>query len=271
MNETYFWILAVALGFSGLLWATLRLRALYGAILEVWPDWDGRKSLAPFWALFALGLGASALAAALLSQTESPSAAPAPTTAGPREIALLESEIGRLKNLLNESTEQIANQTPASEPASEPKASENSEPEPPSGPGGTPVPSAEVAQSSPTQPETKPVSAPTKPKLDPKIEAISKAVINAVISGSVKPLEAIAHPTLLGDLTVDPFEYSRLQTGLKQRLAEGYRPTYLDKLESLGTTTYVWKIKTVSAGPDILQRLAINQGKVTGFRFDGLQ
>jgi hypothetical protein len=35
--------------------------------------------------------------------------------------------------------------------------------------------------------------------------------------------------------------------------------------------TYLWKIETVNSGPDILERLAIANGKVTGFRFDGIK
>lgn len=251
---------ALSLACIGLLWAILWIRQTNQSVASVWPDWEGIRNPAPLWTLLTLAT-ALAVGGIVLYARSSPTTTSKPlaTSTTPPADSALQAEINRLKAQLAEVTQaqpatDLAEVTPADIAEATPTANETAE-------APSPVPNVDFAQRS---------ARPEKQILDPRIEQYNKAVIEALVSGSVKPLQNVGHKTLLDQFTIDPFNFSQLQFGLKERLRGGYTPIYLTSLRSITGTNYVWKIKTVDPGPDILERLAVAQGKVTGFRFDGL-
>ena len=251
---------AVLLACTGLFWAITWIRQTNESVATVWPDWEGIRNPAPLWTLFALALSL-AVGAAVIHGQPSSSTTPQPlaTSTNLPTDAALQDEIIRLKAQLSELTQAspVADTTPTTSLETAEKTAMTGETAQP------PTPAEETAL----------VPRSPSPKLqtaDPLIEQYNKAVIEALVSGSVKPLANVGHKTLLDQFTIDPFNFSQLQFGLKARLQGGYTPIYLTSLRSMTGTNYVWKIKTVDPGPDILERLAVAQGKVTGFRFDGL-
>ncbi len=255
--------LAILLACLGLIWAALQIQTTNRTIAQAWPDWEGIKSPLPFWLLLGgallLAAGAGVLAFQAPKGGEPKSQAPAGDA---DQILALETEIVELKELLSEATKPSIIKTPAEAPTVVPPTEK--EPSPSESPE-----TVRTVETSP--PETQKSALPTTTSAPPQIEALSEAVIESLVSGSVKPLEPIAHQSLLDQFTINPFNFSQLQYGLKFRLEEGYTPIYLTSLRSATGVTYVWKLQTVKSGPDILERLATAGGKVTGFRFDGLQ
>ena len=253
--------LAILISSLGLVLAITRIQSTNKAIASVWPDWEGLKSPLPFWSL--LGLAAMlALGAGFITMQEQGKETPSISeTQETKRVKELETEIARLNELLAVAKRPEVLDVPPEQPTKSPAATvaekqESDESQPPSG--------TEKTESEPTS-----VRAPRVP-VDPQIDALSRGVIKSLISGSVKPLEPIAHQSLLDQFTINPFNFSKLQFGLKDRLEEGYAPMYLDSLRTTVGTTHIWKIRTKKPGPDILERIATAGGKVTGFRFDGL-
>ncbi|MCS1407855.1 MAG: hypothetical protein M2R45_01016 [Verrucomicrobia subdivision 3 bacterium] len=238
---------------AGLVWATLHIQRMNRAIATAWPDWEGIKSTAPCWTVLGVALAISSGAALVpnLASRNPPPVNPEPTQA-------LQAEIEQLKALLAEAVKPQL-------PASADTATKTPPPQKSATKSTTTAPAAEK----PIKPSPPPNKTSTNP--DPRAEQLSQAVIQSLLTGSVKPLEGVADKSLLEQLTVNPFEFSKLQFGLKNRLSSGYTPIYLDVLKSANGATYIWKITTAAPGPDILERLAVANGKVTGFRFDGLR
>lgn len=264
MNYLILILSSVLVAVIGLVWAILWIQRTNTAIASAWPDWEGIKNPLPLWVLFGFAVVSAAGGALLFSgvQSDRPSPSLAPDSPSfSAETEALKTEVARLKELLSEATRPAL-------------ISHKDGPEP--APSAEPPPAVDTAGTK--QPEEvdipipeKTASTPSAKQLDPRIEEMSRSVIKSVISGSVKPLEEVAHKTLMDQFTIDPFHFTQLQFKLKARLEEGYTPTYLDVLKTSTGAQFLWKIETVKPGPDILERLAISDGKVTGFRFDGLQ
>ena len=265
-------ILALLLACLGLVWAILHIHRTNAAIATTWPDWEGIQKPVGHAILLGLavvlGLGSGWLT---LSHSR-PGPRPGPANGSPNdERVALEREIEALKGLLSAATRPAAVDAP---PGPEPAV--------PSGPVSNDA-TLEMADSAAPPVEDSPpgerelpllglsAGTPEEKKADPEIEALSQAVIKSIISGSVKDLEPLTDQSLIDQFTINPFNFTQLQYGLKHRLVEGYTPTYLDSLRSATGTTYLWKIQTVKSGPDILERLAVRNGKIMGFRFDGIQ
>ena len=265
-------ILALLLACLGLVWAILHIHRTNAAIATTWPDWEGIQKPVGHAILLGLavvlGLGSGWLT---LSHSR-PGPRPGPANGSPNdERVALEREIEALKGLLSAATRPAAVDAP---PGPEPAV--------PSGPVSNDA-TLEMAESAAPPVEDSPpgerelpllglsAGTPEEKKADPEIEALSQAVIKSIISGSVKDLEPLTDQSLIDQFTINPFNFTQLQYGLKHRLVEGYTPTYLDSLRSATGTTYLWKIQTVKSGPDILERLAVRNGKIMGFRFDGIQ
>ena len=257
--------LAFVIACLGLIWAALQIQTTNRTIAQAWPDWEGIKSPMPFWLLLGAAVLLSAAAGFYFSQAPAPSTFSSPSKGDRTQIQSLEAEIAELKALLSEATTPAIVKTPGETPKPQATDSPNS----PEMPESEAPQSEETASTAPSS--TPKVSLPSSAEAPPQVEAMSKSVIQSLISGSVKPLEPIAHRSLLDQFTINPFNFSQLQYGLKFRLEEGYTPIYLTSLRTKIGVTYVWKIQTVKSGPDILERLATADGKVTGFRFDGLQ
>ena len=246
--------IAIIIACSGFVWAILRIQQINQSIRTVWPDWEGIKSPMPLWILLALasiiGIAGGVISSRGLIEEGGPEASETTST----EAEAYQAEITQLRKLLSEATRpQIL--TEASTPVSSPPA-----PSPP------PQATTEIPL-----PENEPATPSSALNVDPRVEELSRAVVKAVISGSMKPLEPVAAKSLLDQFTINPFNFSRLQIPLKSRLEAGYTPVFLGRLQSPIGVTYLWKIETVNPGPDILERLAIANGRVTGFRFDGIK
>lgn len=264
MNYLFLILSSVLVAAIGLVWAILWIQRTNTAIASTWPDWEGIKNPLPLWVLLGCAVLSAAGGAFLFSGAQRESSAPSSASTVPSatdESEALRSEIAQLKELLSEATRPIG-------------VPQNEGPKPPPEVDTSPVEDTKAAEQTEEIdvpiPENTPAS-PSAKKVDPRIEEMSRAVIKSVISGSVKPLEGVAHKTLMDQFTIDPFHFTQLQYNLKGRLEEGYTPTYLDVLKTPTGALFLWKIETVRPGPDILERLAISEGKVTGFRFDGLQ
>ena len=256
--------IAIVVAGLGLVLATLRIQSTNKAIAGVWPDWEGLKSPVPFWLL--LGVAAIlSLAAGVLTVQEQ--GAKNSTVSTPSEIQAssrieeLETQIAQLNDRLaaTNRSEKLAEATKAANVSTLENAPKDSE-----------FASGDLLESA-QNPDDVPASVQA-PRLtvDPRIDSLSRGVIKSLISGSVKPLEPIAHQTLLDQFTINPFNFSKLQFGLKDRLEEGYAPIYIDSLRTAVGTNHIWKIQTKKPGPDILEQITTADGKVLGFRFDGL-
>ena len=255
--------IAIIIACSGFIWAILRIQQINHSIKTVWPDWEGIRSPLPLWILLGFSTVAAIVGGLLSSPWNTEPRAQAHSEPEPADGEAHRKEIAHLKELLAEATRPQMLQSNA-RPQEEPIQGALSSSKPTSQ-------SPTSVQPKIPLPETK--AAPTTAELtvDPRVETLSRSVIKAVISGSMKPLEPVADKTLIDQFTINPFSFSRLQIPLKSRLEAGYTPTYMGVLSSPIGMTYVWKIETVNSGPDILERLAIANGKITGFRFDGIK
>jgi hypothetical protein len=256
--------IAIIIACSGFVWAILRIQQINHSIKTVWPDWEGLRSPLPLWILLGLSTVAAIAGGILAGQEETePRGNHAHNESESTNGDANTEEIAYLKELLAEATRPqmlSSNVTPQEVP--DQSVSSSSQPTSPS-----PTPEDPKIP----LPESKPAAMVGQPIADPRVETLSKSVIKAVISGSMKPLEPVADKSLIDQFTINPFNFSRLQIPLKSRLEAGYTPTYLGVLRSPIGMTYLWKIETVNPGPDILERLAIFNGRVTGFRFDGIK
>ncbi|MBT5709318.1 MAG: hypothetical protein HOI66_23600 [Verrucomicrobia bacterium] len=256
---------AIILACSGFIWAILRIQQINHSIKTVWPDWEGIRSPFPLWILLGLAIVTAITGGFLagLGKTEPQNQAHSESESAEGEA--YRTEIAHLKELLAEATrpQMLPNNVTPQEAPDQSALSSNQ----PSSPSPTPPPDVPEIP----LPEKKAVTMTAEQVADPRVEALSRSVIKAVISGSMKPLEPVADKSLIDQFTINPFNFSRLQIPLKSRLEAGYTPTYMGALKSPIGMTFLWKIETVSSGPDILERLAISNGKVTGFRFDGIK
>ena len=255
--------IAIILACSGFIWAILRIQQINHSIKTVWPDWEGIRSPLPLWILLGLSIIAAIAGGILAGQGEPEPQALAHSESESTEGDAYRTEIAYLKELLAEATRpQMLPRNATPQEAPDQSTLSSNQPTPPA---HTPdIPEIPL-------PETKPTATTAVQIVDPRVEVLSRSVIKAVISGSMKPLQPVAAKTLIDQFTINPFNFSRLQIPLKSRLEAGYTPTYMGVLQSPIGMTYIWKIETVNSGPDILERLAIANGKVTGFRFDGIK
>ncbi len=265
MTTTILLCAALLVAIGGLALAAIRIRQINRSLATLYPDGEKLKSAASCWAALGLTLALSASAVFLPGK---PAAMPtSPQPAEQKETAALRNQIAQLKQQLAEAAKPQpptpANPTPATDTPS-PETTSRPEAATAALPGKEPVPPAP-----PVSPQV------AQKTVDPHIEQLSGTVIQSLITGSTKSLATVADKTLLDllnqQLTVNPFDYSNLQSGLKHRLRNGYTPSYLGALAVANGTVHLWKIKTATPGPDILEKLAVANGKITGFHFDGLR
>lgn len=280
-------LVAFIFAVAGFLWAMIRIQNLHHTIAPMLPDGNGFgfKNPMPLWILFGLALMAGivgGIGTIWFSVKKKPIAIIENASSENRD---LKKEIAQLKRMIAESTSPIA--TPIvdqkaiqkSETASAKDASSSSDSSllQSEDQRETIIESAISESSSESSIAMDAMNLDKhfekhfeKKALDPRIEKMSRAVIQSLISGSVKPLESVGAQSLLDHFTINPFAFTHLQQGLKRRLAQGYVPRYLDVLNTPSGAMFLWKIKTRQPGPDILARLAVADGKLTGFWFDGI-
>lgn len=256
-------IVAFTFATAGFLWAIVRIHITHRAVSNVFSDCDELKNPLPLWILFVLFMIASAFAGVLtISFPKVKNSSEAI-----HHIEIHDSEndstnefksnfINEFENdLTSNSTNNIMTNASVKNEVSSKGSSSN--------------------LTSKVESKIEPIIMKdetdfVKKRIDSRIEEMHHAVIRSLISGSVKHLESVANKGLLDQFTLNPFAFTRLQQGLKRRLLRGYERDYLDFLKTQKGAIFLWKIKTRQPGPDILARLAVEDGKVAGFWFDGI-
>ena len=250
----------------GLALATFRLRRINRAIAATWPDWKGFTGTALNLSLLGCSLalsGAAAVFTTLPETIEEPSVDIERIRLENERLTQSLTELQEINRFLEEQTKAKSVPEPELPPPSEPVIAETLPlPEPP-----TPEP-APVDYPQPSETTT------TEQPVPPEVVQLSQTVYQALYSGSIKLLEPVADgrffQTLSQQLTINPFSFSALQAGLKQRLRGGYQRLYLTELKTAQGNVYLWKIITKIPGPDILERINVSRNKLSGFHFENV-
>jgi len=91
------------------------------------------------------------------------------------------------------------------------------------------------------------------------------AMMTALIGGDYDRFVANGTAQVKAALSKTMFEGVCEQIG--SRLKKGYTATYLTQIRQQGCEVYVWKVILTDGGDDFLAKLAMENGKVAGFRF----
>lgn len=95
------------------------------------------------------------------------------------------------------------------------------------------------------------------------IETTMKSMLSAIQSNTVAEFVAPGDQAFQEGMTSEML--SSISQSLSSRLKQGYMVTFLTKMNQQGFEVYVWKLEFKDGHDDILQFMALKNGKVGGF------
>jgi|SRR5579864_3640380 len=97
----------------------------------------------------------------------------------------------------------------------------------------------------------------------PAVQAIFEKLIGAIKTNNRNAFAAVGTEEVKQGMTREAMD--GLSKGLGPRLQEGYEAIYLCQLKQAGHQAHLWKLSFKDRGDDIVVRIVLEAGKVSGF------
>ena len=99
---------------------------------------------------------------------------------------------------------------------------------------------------------------------DEIVKSCFETLLAATAANNIEQFVSVGDLSFIARARRDPDVFHRAHRWLAPRIQKGVAPTFMGEMRHHGLTVYLWRLRFDDGGNDLLFRMGISNGKVTG-------